>query len=196
GQAEYSIDVRLPGMKYAVIARPPVHGGKLKRFDAAEAMKVPGVEKVIEVPGTPPPAKFMPLGGVAVIAANTWSAIKGREALKIEWDDGPNGAHDSAKYKAEMSATAAKPGKSVRNRGDVDKALAAAAKKVEAEYYIPHHAHATMEPPSATALFEDGKCQVWTGVQSPQAARDDTAKTLKLKPEDVTVNTTLLGGGF
>jgi isoquinoline 1-oxidoreductase beta subunit len=196
GQAQYSIDVRLPGMKYAVIARPPVHGGKLRGFDAAAAMKVPGVEKVMEIPGTPPPAKFNPQGGVAVIAANTWAAIKGREALKLDWDDGPNASHDSAKYKAEMSATAAKPGKSVRNRGDVDQALAGAAKKVEAEYYIPHHAHATMEPPSATALFEGGKCEVWTGVQSPQAARDDTAKMLKLKPEDVTVYTTLLGGGF
>jgi isoquinoline 1-oxidoreductase beta subunit len=196
GQAQYSSDVRLPGMKYAVIARPPVHGGKLRGFDGAAAMKVPGVEKVMEIPGTPPPAKFNPQGGVAVIASNTWAAIKGREALKLDWDDGPNAQHDSAKYHAEMSATAAKPGKVARNRGNVEQALAGAAKKVEAEYYIPHHAHATMEPPSATALFEDGKCEVWTGVQSPQAARDDTAKMLKLDPKDVTIYNTLLGGGF
>ena len=196
GKAQYSIDVRLDGLKYAVIARPPVHGGKLKRFDAADALKIAGVEKVIEIEGTPPPAKFMPLGGVAVIAANTWAAIKGREALKIEWDDGPNGTHDSAKYRAELSATAGKPGKVVRNQGDVDAALAGAAKKVEAEYYLPHHAHATMEPPSATARFANGKCEIWTGVQSPQAARDDAAKRLGIAPKDVTVHSTLLGGGF
>ncbi len=196
GKAQYSIDVRLDGLKYAVIARPPVHGGKLRSFDAAEALKVPGVEKVVEIAGTPPPAKFMPEGGVAVIAANTWAAIKGRDALKIEWDDGANAAHDSAKYHAEMSATAAKPGKTVRNHGNVETALEGAAKKLEAEYYIPHHAHATMEPPSATARFANGKCEVWTGVQSPQAARDDTAKRLGLQPQDVTIHTTLLGGGF
>jgi isoquinoline 1-oxidoreductase beta subunit len=183
-------------MKYAVIARPPVHGGKLKRFDAAAALKVPGVEKVIEIAGTPPPAKFMPLGGVAVIAADTWAAIKGRDALKIEWDDGPNATHDSAKYRAELGAAAGNPGKVVRHRGNVESALAGAARRIEAEYYIPHHAHATMEPPSATARFANGKCEIWTGVQSPQAARDDAAQRLGLQPMDVTVHQTLLGGGF
>ncbi len=196
GKAIYSIDIRLPGMKYAVIARPPVHGGKLRGFDGAAALKVAGVEKVIEIAGTPPPAKFMPLGGVAVIANTTWAAIKGREALKLDWDNGPNAGHDSAAYLTELSATAGKPGKQMRNRGNVDTALAGAAKKIEAEYYIPHHAHATMEPPSATARFQNGKCEIWTGVQSPQAARDDAAKHLGLKPEDVTVHCTLLGGGF
>jgi isoquinoline 1-oxidoreductase beta subunit len=196
GKAVYSIDVKLPGLKYAVIARPPVFGGKLKSVDSAAAMKVPGVEKIVEIASTPAPAKFMPEGGVAVIANTTWAAIKGREALKLDWDLGPNAAHDSAKYRAEMSATSKKPGKTSRNRGNVDGALASAAKKVEAEYYMPHHAHATMEPPSATARFANGKCEIWTGVQSPQAARDDTAKRLGLKPEDVTVHCTLLGGGF
>ncbi len=196
GKAVYSIDVKLPGLKYAVIARPPVFGGKLKSVDGAAAMKVPGVEKIVEIAPTPAPAKFMPEGGVAVIANTTWAAIKGREALKLEWDPGPNAAHDSAKYHAAMSATAKKPGKASRNRGNVETALAGAAKKVEAEYYIPHHAHATMEPPSATARFAGGKCEIWTGVQSPQAARDDAAKRLGLRPEDVTVHCTLLGGGF
>jgi isoquinoline 1-oxidoreductase beta subunit len=196
GKAVYSIDVKLPGLKYAVIARPPVYGGKLKSVDGAAAMKVPGVEKIVEIASTPLPAKFMPEGGVAVIANTTWAAIKGREALKLEWDLGANATHDSAKYRAEMSATAAKPGKASRNRGNVEQALAGAAKKVEAEYYIPHHAHATMEPPSATARFQNGKCEIWTGVQSPQAARDDAAKRLGLKPEEVTVHSTLLGGGF
>ncbi len=95
GTARYGADVRLPGMKYAVIARPPVTGGKVVSFDGAAAMKVSGVEKVMEVKGWPWPSKFQPLGGVAVIARNTGAAIKGRDALKIVWDDGANGKYDS-----------------------------------------------------------------------------------------------------
>ena len=90
GNAIYGQDVMLEGMRFAVVARPPVVGGKVVSFDAAEAMKVPGVEKVVKLDGTPAPAKFNPLGGVAVIAKNTWAALKGRDALKIVWDDGPN----------------------------------------------------------------------------------------------------------
>ena len=136
------------------------------------------------------------LGGVAVIANNTWAAIKGREALKIEWDDGPNAAYDSKTYEAQLRETAGKPGRVVRKDGDFDKAYAAAATKVEAEYYIPHLAHATMEPPAATARIVDGKCEVWTCVQSPQAAHDLVAKRLGLADDKVTVHVTLLGGGF
>src|SRR5690606_27491239 len=95
GKAVYGQDVMLPGMKFAVVARPPVVGGKAASYDAAAAMKVPGVEKVVELPGTPAPAKFNPLGGIAVVATSTWAALKGREALKITWDDGPNGSYDS-----------------------------------------------------------------------------------------------------
>jgi isoquinoline 1-oxidoreductase beta subunit len=148
GRATYGIDSKLPGMKYAVIARPPVMGGKLASFDAAAALKVPGVEKVVAIEGTPPPSKFQPIGGVAVIARNTWAAIKGRQALVVKWDDGPHGTYDSAVYKAQLEETARKAGKVVRNDGDVEKALAAAAKTVSAEYYIPHLPHATMEPPA------------------------------------------------
>ena len=100
GKAHYGADMRLPGMKYAVIARPPVTGGKLKSFDGAAAMKVSGVEKVMEVKGWPWPSKFQPLGGVAVIARNTGAAIKGRDALKIVWDDGANAKYDSVAYRA------------------------------------------------------------------------------------------------
>jgi isoquinoline 1-oxidoreductase subunit beta len=124
-------------------------------------MKVPGVEKVVAIDGTPAPAKFAPLGGVAVIAANTWAALKGREALKITWDDGPNGTFDSAAYKELLEANVRKPGKLERNEGDADKALASAAKVITAEYYAPHLAHATMEPPAATARRTDGKWEVW-----------------------------------
>jgi isoquinoline 1-oxidoreductase beta subunit len=127
GRATYGIDSKLPGMKYAVIARPPVMGGKLASFDAAAALKVPGVEKVVAIEGTPPPSKFQPIGGVAVIARNTWAAIKGRQALVVKWDDGPHGTYDSAVYKAQLEETARKAGKVVRNDGDVEKALAAAA---------------------------------------------------------------------
>ena len=101
---------RSPGMKFAVVARPPVVGGKLVSFDASEALKVPGVEKVVEVQGWPWPSKFMPVGGVAVVARNTGSAIKGREKLKIIWDDGPNANYNSAAFRKQMEATAAQPG--------------------------------------------------------------------------------------
>jgi isoquinoline 1-oxidoreductase beta subunit len=196
GRATYGIDAKLPGMKYAVIARPPVFAGKLASYDANETMKVPGVEKVVVIDGTPPPAKFQPLGGVAVVAQNTWAALKGRDALKVKWDDGPNASYDSTAYRAELEEAARRPGKVVRNDGDAEKALASAARVITAEYYIPHLAHATMEPPSATARVANGKCEAWACVQSPGGTRDELAKTLGLKPEDVTLNATLLGGGF
>jgi CO/xanthine dehydrogenase Mo-binding subunit len=183
-------------MKYAVVARPPVFGGKVVSFNADAAMKVPGVEKVVAIEGTPAPAKFQPLGGVAVIARNTWAAIKGREALNPTWDDGPNASYDSAAFKAQIEETARQPGKVVRNDGDAEKALASAAKVVSAEYYIPHLAHATMEPPSAIVRVADGKCEAWTCVQSPGVPARNSPKSSALKEEDVTVHVTLLGRGF
>src|SRR5436305_6563669 len=138
GKAGYGADVRLPGMKYAVIARPPVTGGKLVSFDPEAALKVSGVEKVMQVRGWPWPSKFQPLGGVAVIARNTGAAIKGRDALKIEWDDGANATYDSVAYRTELEQAARKPGLVVRKEGDVDAALASADKVVVGEYYLPH----------------------------------------------------------
>ena len=196
GRAKYGQDTVLPGMKFAVIARPPVYGGKVVSVDSAEAMKVPGVEKIVQIEGTPPPSTFQPLGGVAVIARNTYAAMKGREALKIVWDDGPNKVYESKDYRGKLEASARKDGKVVRNEGDANGALAKAAKKVEAEYYLPHFAHATMEPPAATARIQDGKCEIWACVQSPQGTRDTVAKRLGLSADNVTVNVTLLGGGF
>jgi isoquinoline 1-oxidoreductase beta subunit len=196
GKAQYGADVRLPGMKYAVIARPPVVGGKVVSFDGADALKVSGVEKVIEAQGWPWPSKFQPLGGVAVIARNTGAAIKGRDALKIVWDDGPNASYDSKTYRAELEEATRKPGAVVRNDGDVEAALKSADKVITGEYYLPHLAHASMEPPVATANFKDGKVEVWAPVQSPGGTRDDLAKTLDIPVENVTVNVTLLGGGF
>jgi isoquinoline 1-oxidoreductase beta subunit len=196
GKAQYGIDTRLPGMVYAVVARPPVYGGKVVSYDAAETLKVPGVLKVVEIEASAPPAQFNPLGGVAVVARNTWAAIQGRKALKVVWDDGPNGSYDSKTFRASLEESARKPGKVVRDNGTVDSAMAGAARRLDAEYYIPHLAHAPMEPPAATVRIANGKAEVWTCVQSPQAARDLVAKRLGMSPDDVTVNVTLLGGGF
>ncbi len=196
GRAIYGQDVRLPGQKYAVIARPPVVGGKVVSYDATAAKKVPGVIGIVEIPAPPTPSVFLPLGGVAVVADNTWAAIQGRDALKIVWDDGPNASYDSKAFREAMEATAKQPGVVLRSAGDAASALSSADKKVEAEYYIPHLAHATMEPPSATARIVDGKAEVWTSVQSPQAAHDLVSKVLGIAPENVTVHVTLLGGGF
>ena len=196
GKAKYGQDTVMPGMLFAVVARSPVVGGTVTSFDASETMKVPGVIKVVEIKGSPTPMAFAPLAGVGVIAENTWAAMKGRKALKIVWDDGANGKYSSEVYRSAMEASANKAGKEIRKAGDVEKAMASAAKTVKAEYYIPHLAQAPMEPPAATALVKDGKCQVWSSVQSPQAARNDVATRLGLTPDDVTVNVTLLGGGF
>jgi len=196
GRATYGQDVMRPGMKFAVIARSPVLGGKIVSFDATEALKVPGVEKVVKIDPTPAPAKYAPLAGVAVIARTTFAALKGRDALKIVWDDGPNKSYDSAVYKAMLEEANRKPGNVERNEGDVDKALASAAKVITREYYVPHLAHATMEPPAATAQLTNGKIEVWAPLQSPGGAREDIAKKLDLSEGDVTVHNTLLGGGF
>src|SRR5215468_11827375 len=196
GNTTYGQDVKLDGMKFAVVARPPVVGGKVASHDAAAALKVPGVEKVVLIPGSTPPAKFAPLGGVAVIAKSTWAALKGRDALKITWDEGPNASYDSKAYRAMLEDAVRKPGKLERNEGNAEEALKSAARVISAEYYSPHMAHVTMEPPAATARIVDGKCEVWAPVQSPGGTREDVAKLLGAKPEDVTIHCTLLGGGF
>jgi isoquinoline 1-oxidoreductase subunit beta len=196
GKAQYGMDTRLHGMLYAVVARPQVYGGKVAHFDAADAMKVPDVVKVVQIEPTAGPPNFNPLGGVAVIARNTWAAMQGRKALKITWDDGPNASYDSAAYRATLEESARKPGMVVRNDGDFTAAAAGAGKKVQAEYYLPHLAHASMEPPAAAARIVGDKCEVWGCFQSPQAARDLVAKRLGMSVSDVTVHVTLLGGGF
>ena len=196
GRGKYGIDTVLDGMLFAVVARPAVYGGKVVSYDAAAALKVPGVVQVIEIPGTPPPSEFQPLGGIAVVARNTWAAIKGREALKITWDDGPNATYDSTAYKAALEKSARSPGQLVHERGNVDAGMAKAARRVQAEYYIPHMAQAPMEPPAATVRIVGDRCEVWTATQAPQVTRDRVAKRLGIPSERVTVNVTLLGGGF
>jgi isoquinoline 1-oxidoreductase beta subunit len=196
GRGMYGIDTQLDGLLYAVVARPAVYGGKVVSHDVTAALKVPGVVRVIEIPGTPPPSEFQPLGGIAVIATNTWAAIQGRNALKIQWDDGLNGSYDSTSYKASLETATRKPGQVARNQGDVAGALQGAPRRVQAEYYIPHMAQAPMEPPAATARIVNGRCEVWAAVQAPQATHDRVSKRLGLPSDRVTVNVTLLGGGF
>jgi len=197
GKAIYGADIKLPGMKYAVMARPPVVGGKIKSVDSSATKKVPGVEGVFEFAGpAEPPYKFAPLGGVAVVANSTYAALKGREALVVEWDNGPNASYDSVAYTKAMHETAQKPGKVIRNQGDVDKAFAEAKDTFVAEYHQAHMAQAPMEPLVATARIVDGKVEVWAPVQSPYGARKDIAEALKIPIENVTVHVTLLGGGF
>jgi isoquinoline 1-oxidoreductase beta subunit len=196
GRARYGMDLQHEGMLVAVIARPPVYGGQVQSLDSAAAEQVPGVEKVVRLEAPKLPSAFLPLGGVAVLARNTWAAMKGREALKITWASGPNAGYDSTAYRAQLERTARRPGKVVRNQGDARSALRAAARRVTADYYLPHLAHAQMEPLAALAVFENGKLHAWAPTQHPQGARDTIALALKLEPEDVRVDVTLLGGGF
>lgn len=196
GRAVFGADVHFDGMLYAVVARPPVYGGKVKTVDSSAALKVPGVLKVVQIEGRPLPSEFQPLGGVAVVAKNTWAAIKGREALKIEWDDGPNAGYESGAYRKELEAAALKPGKVVRNTGDIDDALTKADSTLEATYYLPHLSQSPMEPMVAVARFKDGQCEAWAPSQAPQVTRERIAERLGIPFEKVTVNITLLGGGF
>jgi isoquinoline 1-oxidoreductase beta subunit len=196
GRAVFGADVHFEGMLYAVIARPPVYGGKVKSVDSSAALKVPGVVKVVSIEGRPLPSEFQPLGGVAVVAKNTWAAIKGRDALKIQWDDGPNAGYDSIAYREELETTALKPGKVVRSSGDLDDALAKADSTWEASYYLPHLSQSPMEPMVAVARFKDGQCEAWAPSQAPQVTRERVAERLGIPFEKVTVNITLLGGGF
>ncbi|WP_437276036.1 molybdopterin cofactor-binding domain-containing protein [Sorangium sp. So ce375] len=197
GAAQFGADVRLPGMLTAVIAHPPVVGGKVARYDGARALAVPGVKKLVELPAPKGAGVgFQPLGGVAVVADTTWAAMRGRAALQIVWDHGPNASYDSASYREALSRAVRAPGKVVRKVGDVDGALKAAARTVEAEYYVPHQAHVAMEPPSAVAKVDADGCEVWAPTQNPQAARAEVARALGLDEGKVTVHVTLLGGGF
>jgi isoquinoline 1-oxidoreductase beta subunit len=196
GQATFGMDARVPGMVYASIEHPPVFGGKLKTYDDAEARKVRGVSKTLTIPPFKPPYAFQPLGGVAVIADNTWAAMQGRRKLKIDWDLGPNATLDSVAYKNTLRETARKACKVARNDGDVDASFKNATKVHEAEYYVPLLAHASMEPPVAVAEFKNGKVEAWAPTQNPQAVQDTVAKALGIKPADVTCHVTLLGGGF
>jgi isoquinoline 1-oxidoreductase subunit beta len=196
GKAVYGMDAHVDGMVYASIEHPPVIGGKVKSYDDQEALKVSGVRQTISIDPFKPPPAFQPLGGVAVIADNTWAAFQGRKKLNIVWDNGPNETYDSAQYKKELQDTARKPAKVVRSQGDVDGAFAKGGKIMEAEYYVPLLAHASMEPLVALAEFRDGKVTAWAPTQNPQAVQDIVSTELGIAKEDVICHVTLLGGGF
>lgn len=196
GTATFGADVQLDGMLTAVIARPPVVGGRVGKLDAQRALAVPGVRHVMTLPTPKPPWGFQPLGGVAVVAEHTWAAIKGREALAITWDHGEHAVYDSDRYREQLASSLAGPGKVFRKVGDVEGALRKAAKTVDATYHVPHLPHAPMEPPVAVAKVDAGTCEVWAPTQNPQAVKREVARALDLPEEKVTVHVTFLGGGF
>jgi len=196
GEGTYGIDVKRPGMVHAVVARPPQLFGRVASFDDKAALAVPGVLQTVRLPDARPPALFQPLGGVAVVARDTWAAIEGRRALEIAWASGPNAGYDSAKFGEELRAAARRPGKVRRARGDVAAALAAADKRVVAEYYAPHLGQTPMEPPCATAEWDGDTLECWACVQDPQSTRATLAEALGIPKENITVTPTWLGGAF
>ena len=196
GKAQYGNDVRLEGMVYASIERPPVLGGKVKSCQDQEALRVPGVRQTVLIEPFKPPHALQPLGGVAVIADNTWAAFQGRKKIKVVWENGPNAAYNSDQFKKELQQTARQPGLVVRNEGDVDAEFAKGGKIFEAEYYLPHLAHATMEPPVAVADVRDAQITVWVPTQNPQSVQETVAQAMGMPKENVTCHVTLLGDGF
>jgi len=196
GKAIYGMDARVDGMVYASVERPPVIGGKVKSFDDKEALKVAGVLQTVPIDPFQPPPAFQPLGGIAVIADNTWAAFQGRKKLNIAWDNGPNETYNSDAYKNELRETSHNPAKVGRNIGDADAVFAKGGKIHEADYYVPLLAHASMEPMVALAEFKDGKATLWAPTQNPQAVQDIVSKELGIAKEDVICHVTLLGGGF
>lgn len=185
GRAKFGIDVRLPGMLYAVAERCPVFGGKVAGFDATAAKAVPGVRHVVQISS-----------GVAVVADNTWSAQQGRRALKIQWDEGARANLSSAEISRSFVERAQHPGVVARQEGDAAGALAAAAKKIEAVYTVPYLAHAPMEPLNCTADVRPDSCEVWASTQGQTAAHQAAIGITGLKPDAVKVHTMYMGGGF
>jgi isoquinoline 1-oxidoreductase beta subunit len=185
GSAQYGIDVRLPGMLYAVVARCPVFAGKVASFDAVKAKAIPGVKDVIQISS-----------GVAVIADNTWTAMQGRRALDVQWDEGPNAKLTSAAISKQLADAAAQPGPVARKEGDVNAGLASAATKVEIDYEVPFLAHATMEPQNCTAHVRTDRCDVWAPTQAQTSSQATAARITGLGTDSVFIHTTFLGGGF
>jgi isoquinoline 1-oxidoreductase beta subunit len=196
GTSVFAQDVRRDGMLYAVAARPPDVGGRLGGYDRAAAMAVSGVVDVVELPEMRPGWGFQPLGGVAVIAENTWAAIRGREALAATFEPGPNAGYDTDAYEQALWRAIDAGGTETYARGDVDAALASAARRISSDYFIPHQHHMPMEPPAATAEWSDGKLSIWTCCQDPQAVQNTVGPYVGVEPTDIYVEATLLGGAF
>lgn len=185
GEAIFGIDVNLPEMLTAVVARPRVFGATVQSFDATAAKAVPGVVEVKQVPS-----------GIAVIANHTWAALQGREALKIVWDDTAGRKVSSETLRAEWHALAAKPGIVGKDEGDVRRALSASAKRLDVEYELPYLAHACMEPMNGVAHVTAEGCELWLPTQGQSQDAQLVAAALGIEPARVKVHTTFLGGGF
>jgi isoquinoline 1-oxidoreductase beta subunit len=186
GTAIFGIDIRLPDMKIAAVSACPVLGGKLRRVDDAAARAMPGVRDVIRIDNA-----------VAVVADHYWAASQGLQALRIEWDGGPNAGLSSRDLIATLrNAYGKDQAVQARHEGDVDRAMAGAAKRVDAAYELPFLAHATMEPINTTIHVRPDGCDIWVGTQVPTVAQAIAAKVLGLPPEKVAIHNQLLGGGF
>ncbi|HEY6008488.1 MAG TPA: xanthine dehydrogenase family protein molybdopterin-binding subunit [Geobacteraceae bacterium] len=185
GRAQFGLDVRLPAMLTVLVERAPVFGGRVLRFSAERALKVPGVRSVVQVPT-----------GVAVAADDFWAARKGREALEVVWDEGEWARLSTPAMREEFARLAATPGLVARREGDPDAAFAAAARQVSAEYDVPYLAHATMEPLNCCVDLRPGGCDIWTGTQMQTVDQANAARITGLKPDQVRIHTTFLGGGF
>lgn len=200
GTATYGIDVRIPNMKFAAIARCPVTFGTVKSYDASRAKKIVGVEKIIQIEPKKPGLGqqfYGCLGGVAVIANNTWSTFQGKLDLEIEWDFGENKSFNTEKYREVLTQRVQETSKLVPgSRGDVSKAFSNSSNIIEAIYHVPFLVHAPMEVPNATAWFQKDKIEVWAPVQDPQTARAELAQFFDIPLENITINVTFLGGGF
>src|SRR5579862_1714487 len=178
GTAQFGLDVIIPGMLTAVVARPPVFGGKVAKLDASAALKVPGVKAVEQVPS-----------GVAVIATHFWPAKLGREKLVIDWDLGPNAGLSTEKMLRDFAETAMKPGAIAKKTGDPEAALKTSAKTVTAEYDVPYLAHAMMEPLNCVVDLKADSCEIWTGTQFETVDRASGAQAAGLPPEKVQIHT-------
>jgi len=196
GKAQFGLDIFREGMVFASIEHPPVLGGTIRSVDDSATKGMKGVKQTVRLDTFKPPHLFQPLGGVAVIADSTWAALKGRRQLKIEWNDGAHGVFESETFKKELLSTVQKSGKVHRNLGNVDAEFGKGGKILEATYYTPLAAHASMEPPAAVAEFRDGKVTVWAPTQDPQGVQEAVAAAVGVDKKDVTCHVTLLGGGF
>jgi len=194
GEAKFGLDVRLPGMVYAVIARCPTFGGSPAKFDGAKTLAVPGVLQVFEIPARG--FRQYTAGGIVVVAKTTWAAIQGRKALDITWNHGPNHGETTDSLRAQMKQALAQPPAWTSDEKAEDFDKLPATKRIEAVYEFPFLAHATMEPMNTTIHFHDGKCEAWSPSQGAEAVRPMIAKELELPESSVTVHTTFMGGGF
>jgi isoquinoline 1-oxidoreductase beta subunit len=194
GSAQFGIDVRVPDMLFAVVARCPTFGGKVAHFDGSKAKAVAGVRDVFEIPALG--RDMFTAGGIVVVADSTWAAMKGRQALDITWDRGAAVSESTESLREALRAAAAKPGTRVRNDGNVEMELPRSARRVNAIYEFPFLAHATMEPMNITVHARGSEAEVWAPTQSPDWVQGTVAKVLGVEPPKVVVHTTLMGGGF